>query len=218
MAWKCAFTTARLWAVQHRPHPEILNKHHATNFTCVQKFHSVRERRVQAVLLRQKLGEVFVVVLHFDFWERESVSVQQQKARKPPPIIIKKVFQLCKYGMPRIRCADGVLHVATVAFLRRTGPLLLCLLDQLDSSLQQRWLTGIEGTKAARERRVVLRHKPAEVSSAEGRSSQDWRRLLCAAAAAWMRAASRSDNVNPTIRFFNAGMGVPVWLHGVELL
>lgn len=138
----------------------------------------MRERRVQAVLLCQKLGEVFVVVLHFELRERESVSVQQkkQKKREKPQQLLKKVFQLCNYGVPRIRCADGAKHVATGRFcdglVRYFASLRLS--TPLDPSFQQRWLTGTEkGTKAVRDRRVVIRHKPAEVSSAEGRSCQD---------------------------------------------
>lgn len=136
----------------------------------------MRERRVQAVLLRQKLGEVFVVVLHFELRERESVSVQQQKKREKPQQLLKKVFQLCNYGVPRIRCADGALHVATGRFC--DGLVLyfasLWLSNPLEPSFQQLWLTGTEeGTKAVRDTRVVIQHKPAEVSSAEGRSCQD---------------------------------------------
>lgn len=53
------------------------------------------ERRVQAVLLRQQLGEVFVVVLHFEFREggRVSFGATQKKRggeKKSPTVIEKK--------------------------------------------------------------------------------------------------------------------------------
>lgn len=76
--------------------------------------------------------------------------------------------------MVRIRCADGALHVASGAFLRRAAPFALAssrLSNPPQSSSRHRWLTGTEGTKAVRDRRTAIRLKPAEVSSAQGRSS-----------------------------------------------
>lgn len=74
----------------------------------------MRERRVQAVLLRQQLGQVFVVVLHFDFSVSkkgggggggglgrgtQSVSVQKKRGKKNRKSSgqekARKVVQLC---------------------------------------------------------------------------------------------------------------------------
>lgn len=57
----------------------------------------------------------------------ESVSVQHKKSvekKKPNCNRKKKVVQLCNYGVPRILCADGALHVATGRLCAKTSPLL----------------------------------------------------------------------------------------------
>lgn len=122
----------------------------------------MRERRVQAVLLRQKLGKVFVVVLHFELREAgvsfgattTTKKWKKRGERKPPTVIEKEVVQLCNYGVPRILRADDALHVANGRFcdgLLRYFASLWFPPSLLAVSRQQRRLVGNGRTKAVRD-------------------------------------------------------------------
>lgn len=164
----------------------------------------MRERRVQAVLLCQKLGEIFVVVLHFvefgGVGGAVSFGAKNKAWRKINPTVYgeEKVVQLCNYGEPRILFADRALHVAFLC--DRRVRYCLPLPNWLIPSSQQRWLVGNGRTKAAR-RWKNSQLKPTEVSS-EGRTSPDWRRLLCAVR--MRRLQERQSHY----QIFNSDMGV----------
>lgn len=160
----------------------------------------MRKRRVQAVLLCEKLREVFVVVLHFHKsnlgCRRLKKEEAQEQKTNPGGISFskkqkhkKRVFHLCNYGVARIRCAVGAVHVAQRR-LRCCGRMLRSDFTRLarlspcppQSSSRHRWHTGTEADgrkkRKERDRGTAIRLGPAEVSSAaaaaaatQGRSS-----------------------------------------------
>lgn len=129
----------------------------------------------------------------------------------------KRVFHLCNYGVARIRCAIGAVHVAQRR-LRCCGRMLRSDFTRLarlspfppQSSSRHRWHTGTEADRRKKERERQSHGAPtraggSELSSSNTRTIVLTHRLLRAAART--RAAPRSDNVNPNITF---SMGVPV--------